>query len=197
MPSTSRKLVAWLIEAGVIITDGDQWRVIEDRVETARVPPTLKGVLQARLDCAVPLPSTWRCSVPQSSVSIFWDDAVDDLGSAPGVATGRDVHAAETLEQLRSRAVVFERERSAFDGTREFLFKHALLRDATYESVLRSHRQVYHGLAARWLERATSAAAAPTSTPASSPTITPVPVTVPAPRSWYLRAAGRPAPSTR
>ena len=93
--------------------------------------------------------------MPQSSVAVFWDDAVDDLGSAPGVATGRDVHAAETLEQLRSRAVVFEREQSAFDGTREFLFKHALLRDATYESVLRSHRQVYHGLAARWLERTT------------------------------------------
>ena len=148
------ELVTWLIEAGVIITDGDRWRVIEDRVETARVPPTLKGVLQARLDALSP---PEHLALQRAAVigRVFWDDAVDDLGSAPGVATGRDVHAAETLEQLRSRAVVFEREQSAFDGTREFLFKHALLRDATYESVLRSHRQVYHGLAARWLERTT------------------------------------------
>jgi predicted ATPase len=148
------ELVTWLIDAGVIVRDGDRWHVIEDRVETARVPPTLKGVLQARLDA---LPAPEHLALQRAAVigRIFWDDAVDDLGSATELATGRDVQAAEALEQLRSRAVVFEREQSAFDGTREFLFKHALLRDATYESVLRSHRQVYHGLAARWLERTT------------------------------------------
>ncbi len=148
------ELVTWLIEAGVIITEGDRWRVIEDSVETAHVPPTLKGVLQARLDA---LSAPEHLALQRAAVigRVFWDEAVDDLGSASGVPTARDVHAAETLEQLRSRAVVFEREQSAFDGTREFLFKHALLRDATYESVLRSHRQVYHGLAARWLERTT------------------------------------------
>ena len=40
-------------------------------------------------------------------------------------------------------------------GTREFLFKHAVLRDVAYDSVLRAQRQVYHGLAARWLEQMT------------------------------------------
>jgi class 3 adenylate cyclase/tetratricopeptide (TPR) repeat protein len=148
------ELVTWLIDAGVIVRDGDRWHVLEDRVGTARVPLTLKGVLQARLDA---LSAPEHLALQRAAVigRVFWDDAVDDLGSAPSVATGREVDAAEALDRLRSRTVVFEREQSAFDGTREFLFKHALLRDATYESVLRAHRQVYHGLAARWLERTT------------------------------------------
>src|SRR5262249_49768390 len=36
---------------------------------------------------------------------------------------------------------------------REFLFKHALLRDVTYESVLLRDRAELHARAARWLER--------------------------------------------
>ena len=34
----------------------------------------------------------------------------------------------------------------------QYLFKHALLRDVTYETVLLKRRVQYHGRAARWLE---------------------------------------------
>ncbi len=37
-----------------------------------------------------------------------------------------------------------------YDNRREFLFKHALLRDVVYESMLRRHRRHYHELAAEW-----------------------------------------------
>ncbi|MBN1955880.1 MAG: tetratricopeptide repeat protein, partial [Anaerolineae bacterium] len=40
----------------------------------------------------------------------------------------------------------------AFAGTDEYLFKHALLRDVAYETVLLKLRRRYHALVARWLE---------------------------------------------
>ncbi len=47
--------------------------------------------------------------------------------------------------------MVFQRETSAFAGAQEYLFKHALLREVAYESLLKRLRRVYHGLVADWL----------------------------------------------
>ena len=191
------ELVTWLIEAGVIITDGDRWHVIEDRVEQRRVPPTLKGVLQARLDALSP---PEHLALQRAAVigRVFWDDAVDDLGSAPGVATGRDVHAAETLEQLRSREVVY---RAGAVGLRRDPRVPLQARPAEGRHVRERPALAPPGATTGWRRAGwsapPSAAAAPTSTPASSPTTTPAPVTGRPPRSGICGPAGRPAPSTR
>ncbi|MGC9469831.1 MAG: hypothetical protein ACP5HS_14645, partial [Anaerolineae bacterium] len=49
------------------------------------------------------------------------------------------------------RELIFRREASAFAQAREFLFKHDLLREVTYESVLKRVRQAHHALVADWL----------------------------------------------
>ena len=86
------------------------------------VPATLRGVLQARLDTL-----TRRAPALQQAAVIgrvFWDEAVEVLaGSGEQGARGNVARSAP------SREVVYERRRSTFDDTREFLFKHALLRD--------------------------------------------------------------------
>ena len=61
-----------------------------------------------------------------------------------------------SFDHLLARDLVFERELSAFDSAREFLFKHALLRDVAYDSVLRARRREYHRRAARWLAEVTA-----------------------------------------
>jgi predicted ATPase len=48
--------------------------------------------------------------------------------------------------------LLFRRERSAFAGTEEYLFKHAVLRDVTYETVLLKLRRRYHAQVGAWLE---------------------------------------------
>ena len=83
---------------------------------------------------------------------IFWDDAVTHLSPEP--ADSAQVTAP--FDDLLDRDLVFERELSAFDSAREFLFKHALLRDVAYESVLRAHRREYHRRTARWLADVTA-----------------------------------------
>jgi class 3 adenylate cyclase/tetratricopeptide (TPR) repeat protein len=141
-PFYAEELVKMLIDDGVIDTAGPdrEWLVDVARLDDVRVPATLTGVLQARLDA---LPSAVRVSLQRASVvgRIFWDDAVAALiGDAPALGLALD------------RELVFSRLPSSFTGCSEFIFKHALLRDVTYETVLLSERPALHARAAAWLE---------------------------------------------
>jgi tetratricopeptide (TPR) repeat protein len=116
------------------------------------VPPTLTGVLQARLDS---LPLEEKTVLQRASVvgRLFWDTAVAQLKAREGSEPEPEV-LASLLESIRDRELIFRRERSTFAGAEEYVFKHALLRDVTYETVLLNLRRVYHGQVARWLEGA-------------------------------------------
>jgi predicted ATPase len=48
--------------------------------------------------------------------------------------------------------LIYQLERSSIEGHQEYLFKHALVRDAAYETVLLKHRQIYHSQVAAWIE---------------------------------------------
>jgi predicted ATPase len=49
-PFYMEELVKMLIDDGVIEVETENWRVLPDKLLDARVPTTLTGVLQARLD---------------------------------------------------------------------------------------------------------------------------------------------------
>jgi tetratricopeptide (TPR) repeat protein len=49
------------------------------------------------------------------------------------------------------RELTYGRETSAFEGTREFVFKHHVLHQVTYQSVLKRPRREQHRLTADWL----------------------------------------------
>lgn len=120
-----------------------------ERLAGVRVPDTLTGVLQARLDG---LPPAERQVLQQASVVgvEFWDGVVQSLADAEQVEqTGL---LFEHLRALRQRELIARRERSMFNGLGEYTFKHGLLRDVTYESVLLKLRRKYHGRVAAWLE---------------------------------------------
>jgi len=148
-PFYVEELIKMLIEDGVIIAGDAQWRVEPDRLARMRVPPTLTGILQARLDS---LPAVERTILQQASVigRAFWDQAVARINQSAGDNID-DQQVIPTLSALREREMVFRRETSAFEGAQEHLFKHAVLRDVTYESVLMRARRVFHALAAEWL----------------------------------------------
>ena len=151
-PFYVEELIKMLIEDRVIVTGAGQWSVALDRLAQVRVPPTLTGILQARLDA---LPAGEKALLQRAAVvgRLFWDDTVRAL-SAGNAAWGEgetNVFRA-TLDTLRNRELVFRRERSAFAGTVEHAFKHSLLRDVIYETVLLKLRRKYHSQVAGWLE---------------------------------------------
>ena len=146
-PFYVEELIKMLIEDGVILIGKDSWRVELDRLAEVRVPPTLTGILQARLDS---LPQGEKTVLQRASVvgRLFWAAVVAELASDKSEAT----QVGKLLNDLRNRELIFRRERSAFETTDEYIFKHALLRDVTYETVLLKLRRVYHMQVAHWLE---------------------------------------------
>ncbi|WP_374687552.1 AAA family ATPase, partial [Promineifilum sp.] len=123
----------------------ERWHIRAEKLADVKVPPTLTGLLQARLDG---LPQPEREALQRAAVvgRLFWDDAVADLSYARGMEVG------PALEAVRDRELIFRRERSSFAEANEYVFKHALLRDVAYETVLLRYRAEFHGRVARWLE---------------------------------------------
>jgi predicted ATPase/class 3 adenylate cyclase len=150
-PFYLEELIKVLIEDGVIVKGEEAWRIVPHQVTKLRVPATLTGVLQARLDR---LPSTENEVLERAAVigRTFWDEAVVAIrgsGAAPALAGGEEVQSA--LTALRNKELVFSHQPSTFARAREFIFKHAILRDVTYERVLKAKRKLYHRMAADWL----------------------------------------------
>lgn len=108
--------------------EGEPWAIHPDRLDATAIPATLTGVLQTRIDA---LGEPARRSVQLASVigRRFWDSAVEALGSRP----------PELDAALDSELVIAQRT-SDFEPAREFLFKHALLHDVAYATVLLSER---------------------------------------------------------
>ncbi|HRC77906.1 MAG TPA: adenylate/guanylate cyclase domain-containing protein, partial [Kouleothrix sp.] len=77
-PFYLEELIKMLIEDGVIVIDPQGWRVEVGRLAETRVPPTLTGVLQARIDA---LPPEERATLQRASVigRVFWDAAAERL----------------------------------------------------------------------------------------------------------------------
>ena len=149
-PFYVEELVKMFVDDGVIRTDGDdgRWSIDAERLAASPVPATLTGVLQARLDhLGAHELITLQCAAVVGRV--FWDASVAALDEA---ASADAIRAA--LEAARTRELVFRRRESVFAGSDELIFKHALLRDVTYETVLLSDRQRLHGRAASWLTSA-------------------------------------------
>ena len=150
-PFYVEELVKTLMEEGVVQVAADgPWTVDLSRLRAVIVPPTLSGVLQARLDA---LPADERAAVQHASVvgRTFWDDAVATLLSGNGGPDSDDVRPA--LDRVRRRELVWRNEHSSFSDCTEYRFKHALLRDAAYETVLLRNRGPLHVAAAAWMER--------------------------------------------
>ena len=138
-PFYMEELVKMLIDQGAIET-GDVWTVNAERLLLTKVPPTLIGVLQARLDG---LPAPERLTLQQASVigPVFWYQALIEL----------DTRAHDTLPALVRRELALPRSGSNNDELREYAFKHQILHQVTYETVLKRTRRALHGKLARWL----------------------------------------------
>ena len=156
-PFYVEELIKMLIDQRVIIPAAEAWSVDASRLVEVRVPPTLTGVLQARLDRLTP----WEKTVLQRAAVVgreFWDGALVEFSRAAAAAggagaAGAEGDTAEALETLRRKELVYRREASAFAGAREYIFKHALLRSVAYEGLLKRERRRLHAEAAAWLVR--------------------------------------------
>ena len=147
-PFYMEELVKMLIDDGVIVVDDEGWRVLPQALVQARVPPTLAGVLQARLDALSPAE---RHALQQAAV----------VGHQFGDQVLAAVDAAAMTELptlLQRRLLVRHGGRPVGAATdalagapQQYSFAHQLLHQVTYDSLLKEPRRLAHGRAgAHW-----------------------------------------------
>jgi class 3 adenylate cyclase len=132
IPLFVEELTKTVLEAGILVGDAEGYR-LDGPLPPLAIPATLQDSLMARLDRLAPIKE------------------IAQIGSAIGrefsytllkTVAGRDEAALRSgLAQLEEAELVFRR-----GGPPEavYKFKHALVQDAAYESLLKSRRQVLH-----------------------------------------------------
>lgn len=142
-PFYIEELIKVLIEGGVITPHAAEWSIDMSKLQTVKVPATLAAVLQARLDTLAPRD---RETLQLASVigRIFWPNMLAHIRNAEITAADSDPALEQSLHMLRSKELIFENGQSSFEDTSEYIFRHAVLYDVTYESVLLKLRRIYH-----------------------------------------------------
>jgi ABC-type oligopeptide transport system substrate-binding subunit/class 3 adenylate cyclase len=138
-PFYLEELVRSLADAGALVREDDAWRFAHD--VPAEIPPTVEKVILARIDR---LPASCRDVLTAASVlgRRFGLPLLEGVADANG-------GLAESLHELQRLDLVREARRWPQP---EYRFKHALIQEAAYRTLLASQRGVLHRKAAEWLE---------------------------------------------
>jgi class 3 adenylate cyclase/tetratricopeptide (TPR) repeat protein len=141
MPYYVEELVNWCCDHGIIDRSTEPWRFVPEKLRDSPLPVTLQHLLLTRLGA---LPEGERIALQRGAIfgRHFWSGGVQ--------ATGHEGH--ESLDGLRGRGFIEAQPESSFAGDTEWSFHHGLLRDVTYETVLKRDRAALHRQAATWLE---------------------------------------------
>jgi predicted ATPase len=141
IPLFVEELTKTVLESGLLADAGDRWELSGPLPQLA-IPATLHDSLIARLDRLAAVKE-----VAQIGATIGREFS-HELVAAVADRSGADLDAA--LNQLVASELVFRR------GTppeATYSFKHALVQDAAYQSLLKSKRQELHARIAHALER--------------------------------------------
>ena len=139
-PLFVEELTKAVLEAGILVEDAEGYR-LDGPLQPLAIPATLQDFLMSRLDRLAPVRE-----IGQIGAAIGRDFSYSLLRAVAGRDETALTHALAQLEQAE---LVFRRGEPP---EAVYSFKHALVRDAAYESLLKSRRQQLHGQIARALE---------------------------------------------
>jgi ABC-type oligopeptide transport system substrate-binding subunit/class 3 adenylate cyclase len=139
-PFFLEELVRELADAGALVRDGEGWRF--DHEVPFDVPPTVEKVILARIDRLTP-----SCHQVLTAASVLGRQFA--LPLLEGVSD-EDGDIGEALHELQRLDLIREGRRWPAP---EFRFKHALIQEAAYGTILTVERQRLHRKAAEWLEQ--------------------------------------------
>ncbi|MCE9581389.1 MAG: tetratricopeptide repeat protein [Planctomycetes bacterium] len=113
-------------------------RPVKLDVPPSRLPDGLQGLLVARLD-GLETEARGVLKAAGAIGRVFWHDLLGRLAAT---------EAAPALEAARHREIAFPQDDSLLPGDAQWIFKHALLRDAAYSLLTRKERKRLHAAAA-------------------------------------------------
>jgi len=140
VPLFIEELTKTVVESGMVTDAGDRYAVTGP-VAPLAIPTSLHASLLARLDRLAP-----TREVAQIGAALgrsFSHELIRAVSAMP------QLKLDEALEQLASAELIFRR---GVPPDAEYTFKHALVQDAAYSTLLRSRRHQLHGRIATTLE---------------------------------------------
>ncbi len=145
-PFYIEELIKMLIEDRIIMPGDQAWRIETKRLANVSVPPTLVGLLQARLDGLLP---DERTVLQRAAVvgHIFWSEAAAALEAADELP----IDTESVLNSLVESEMIYPRADSTFPDIQEYIFANNMLREVIYTRMLNRQRQKYHREVAAWL----------------------------------------------
>ena len=141
VPLFAEELTRAVLEGGLLREQPDRW-VLDGPLPPLAVPSTLQASLLARLDRLSPVRE-----VAQAGAVLGQEFAHDLLAEVAGVPEAR---LRDALAALVASGLVRARGQPP---EAVYAFKHALVRDVSYGTVLRERRRLLHRRAAEALER--------------------------------------------
>ena len=132
VPLFTEELTKAVLEAGILYNSGDRY-VLAGPLPSLAIPATLHDSLMARLDRLAPVKE-----IAQIGACIgreFGHELLAEVVSMP------EAELAAALDRLVAAELVFRR---GLPPGATYVFKHALVRDAAYESLLKRRRQELH-----------------------------------------------------
>ena len=146
VPLFVEELTKAVLESGELKEHKTSYELIGTLSQLA-IPATLHDSLMARLDRLQPVKE-----VAQSAACIGREFGYTSLSA---IVPQSDVELEDALNQLIAAELIFRR---GLPPEATYIFKHALVRDAAYESLLKSRRQAIHNKLVSALETQENAA---------------------------------------
>lgn len=146
-PFFLEELILDMVESGLMVLSEEEWS-LSRAVEDIYVPPSLTGLLQSRLDR---LPDDQRGSLQKSSVLGFefrlrlYRSLLEQLGL--------EEDTESVFDSLEQRQFLLEKS-AVRDKT--FEFRHVLIHDTVYSTILDSNKRLLHRLTASLIEETVS-----------------------------------------
>ena len=141
VPLFIEELTKTVLESGIVTEAGDRYSVTGP-VPSLAIPTSLHASLLARLDRLAP-----TREIAQVGAALGRNFSHELISAVAGIPQ-RQVDDA--LTQLVAAELIFRR---GVPPDAEYTFKHALVQDAAYDTLLKSRRQQLHGRIATTLER--------------------------------------------
>jgi ABC-type oligopeptide transport system substrate-binding subunit/class 3 adenylate cyclase len=140
-PFFLEEIVRSLVDGGALTRESESWRF--DHAVPIEIPPTVEKVILSRIDRLSP---EARHSLTAAAVL----GRQFHLHVLEAIAEHDDVDVVATLAELQRLDLVRESRRWPEP---EYRFKHALIQEAAYRTLVRQHRERLHRAAALYLER--------------------------------------------
>jgi len=142
-PLYVEEFLRMLMDTGQIAQHGGRW-LTAGGLEALEVPPTLQGLITARLDRVSPEVKALlqRASLPGRLFST----------SALAALAGEPPRPEQLREAVRRELLIESDERAPLGSGRVYRFKHVLIRDVAYSTLPKAERSQLHDRYGRWIE---------------------------------------------